>query len=326
MQKTKNIFISSGLLLGIGASALVAPTANASPVSITPEASKAVSLVNVTASKKVAVSKTGKTTENLNMRSGNSTKHRVIKVLKKGSTVTILDSKSGWYKVKSGNHSGWVSAKYISNVKTHKKTTQTKTKTTSPKTSTASTQKQVTANLNMRSSGSVKSRVIKVLKKGSKVTVKRTANGWAQITHGKQTGWVSAKYLTRVATYKSKSATPKSSSTNTVRTKIINNAKKHVGAPYRFGGTSPKTGWDCSGYVQYVFKESGIKAPRTKAWVGKKKISKTQAKPGDLVVQYGGGHVGIYSGNGKQYHASNPTTDTVHSKIWDKKAVYYSIG
>lgn len=323
MKKMKNLFISSGVLLGIGASAFVAPVANAAPVTIAPQMVKSLNKISVPASNKVTISKTGKTTANLNMRSGNSTKHKVVSVLKKGSKVNILGSKSGWHKVKFGNKTGWVSAKYISNISTIKKTTPKKS---TPKKNTVKTyQKQVSANLNMRSTGSANSRVVMVLKKGSKVTVKKTSNGWSQVTYGKRTGWVSSKYLTNIPTYKSKPQ-PKTNNTNAVRAKIIKNAKKHVGAQYRFGGTSPKTGWDCSGYIQYVFKESGVKVARTKQWVGKKKISKTQAKPGDLVVQYGGGHVGIYAGSGKQYHASNPTTDTVYSNVHDKRAVYYSIG
>lgn len=323
MKKMKNLFISSGVLLGIGASAFVAPVANAAPVTIAPQMVKSLNKISIPASNKITISKTGKTTANLNMRSGNSTKHKVISVLKKGSKVNILGSSSGWHKVKFGNKTGWVSAKYISNISTTKKVTPKKS---TPQKNTVKTyQKQVSANLNMRSSGSTKSKVVMVLKKGSKVTVKKTSNGWSQVTYGKRTGWVSSKYLTNISTYKSKPK-PKTNNTNAVRAKIIKNAKKHVGAQYRFGGTSPKTGWDCSGYIQYVFKESGVKVARTKQWVGKKKISKTQAKPGDLVVQYGGGHVGIYAGSGKQYHASNPTTDTVYSNVWDKKAVYYSIG
>lgn len=105
-------------------------------------------------------------------------------------------------------------------------------------------------------------------------------------------------------------------SANQKRAKIIKNAKRHLGAKYRFGGTSPRSGWDCSGYVQYVFKKSGIKIARTKAWTGTKKVSRGKAKAGDYVVQYGGRHVGIYAGNNKIYHAANPKVGTVRAPIY----------
>lgn len=323
MKKTKNLLVSSGVLLGIGASAFVAPVANATTVSITPETSKTISAVHVATTNKVTYAKTGKTVANLNLRASNNTNSKIIKVLKKGAPVTILKTSNGWHQVKTGNSKGWVSAKYITGHKTTKVSTPKKTTTVKKKTANTA-QKQTSVNLNLRSAGTSKGRVIAVLKAGTKVTVKSTSNGWAQVSYAGKTGWVSAKYLTGIST--KPTTAKKSNNMNAVRGKIINNAKKYVGTQYRWGGTSPRTGWDCSGYIQYVFKESGIKTARTKAWIGKKRVSKAQAKPGDLVVQYGGGHVGIYAGYGKQYHASNPVTDTVYSNVWDKKATYYSIG
>lgn len=81
--------------------------------------------------------KTGVVTSNgsLNMRKGASTKYAVVQKLKKGETVTILESKSGWYKVKSSNgKTGWVSSKYIK-VNTTKNTTKNTIKNTSSSTS-----------------------------------------------------------------------------------------------------------------------------------------------------------------------------------------------
>lgn len=114
-------------------------------------------------------------------------------------------------------------------------------------------------------------------------------------------------------------------SDSSTRSSIVKHAKANLGVKYRFGGTSPVTGWDCSGYMQYVFDKAGVDIPRTKAWRGLKEVSQKNAKPGDMVMQYGGGHVGIYAGNGTQYHAGNPSTGTVHSKIWDSNAKFYSV-
>lgn len=91
---------------------------------------------------------------------------------------------------------------------------------------------------------------------------------------------------------------------------LVADASQLVGVPYQWGGTTP-SGFDCSGFVQYVFKKSGISLNRTVAtqWnSGKgKKISQSALRPGDVVFYQGtyaganGGpsHNGIYIGNGK---------------------------
>ncbi len=84
---------------------------------------------------------------------------------------------------------------------------------------------------------------------------------------------------------------------------IVNSAEHLLGIPYVWGGASPSTGFDCSGLVQYVFRENGIPMPRTSwaqyAFVNK--IAKSQLQPGDLVFFQtagpGASHVGIYIGS-----------------------------
>ncbi|TCJ98219.1 UNVERIFIED_ORG: NlpC/P60 family protein [Anoxybacillus amylolyticus] len=99
--------------------------------------------------------------------------------------------------------------------------------------------------------------------------------------------------------------------------KLFSTAYKQLGVPYRWGGTTPK-GFDCSGFLQYVYRSIGIHLPRTAKQQQKVGISvpKAQAKPGDLVFwgkpAY---HVGLYLGNGKYIHAPR-TGDVVKiSKI-----------
>ena len=91
---------------------------------------------------------------------------------------------------------------------------------------------------------------------------------------------------------------------------LVKNALSLVGVPYVFGGTS-RSGFDCSGYTQYVFKGSGISLPRTafeQFRVGSS-VNKAQLQSGDLVffTTYapGASHVGIYIGGGSFVHASN---------------------
>ncbi len=81
-----------------------------------------------------------------------------------------------------------------------------------------------------------------------------------------------------------------------------------IGHPYVWGGTST-SGWDCSGFVQWAYAQAGISVPRTNQWSGMVQTSNPQ--PGDLVVQNGGVHVGIYVGNGMVISALNPSAGTV---------------
>jgi cell wall-associated NlpC family hydrolase len=80
-----------------------------------------------------------------------------------------------------------------------------------------------------------------------------------------------------------------------------------IGHPYLWGGTTPN-GWDCSGFTQWVYAQAGISIPRTNAWTVMRPTS-TPA-PGDLVMQNGGAHLGIYVGNGMMISALNPSQGT----------------
>lgn len=91
---------------------------------------------------------------------------------------------------------------------------------------------------------------------------------------------------------------------------IVNAASKHKGVPYVFGGTTPK-GFDCSGYVQYVFQKKKAKLPRAadeQALMGIF-VTQSQLKPGDLVFfttyAAGASHVGIYAGDNKFWSATS---------------------
>ena len=93
---------------------------------------------------------------------------------------------------------------------------------------------------------------------------------------------------------------------------IIEIAKKYLGVPYVWGGTTP-AGFDCSGFVQYVFNEAGISLPRTTynytQYIGSaNEVSKEEAQPGDIVWRYE--HIGIYLGNDEYIHAPH-TGDVV---------------
>ena len=86
---------------------------------------------------------------------------------------------------------------------------------------------------------------------------------------------------------------------------IVSTAYNYIGVPYVYGGSSPR-GFDCSGLVQYVYRQNGISLPRTsgsQAGVGRG-VSLSDAQPGDIVCYPG--HVAIYIGGGQVIHAPYP--------------------
>ena len=97
---------------------------------------------------------------------------------------------------------------------------------------------------------------------------------------------------------------------NVASAKILKTAAQYKGVPYVFGGTTPR-GFDCSGYVQYVFARHGIRLTRTADTQARegKFVSKKNLKPGDLVFfttyEPGASHVGIYAGNNLFWNATS---------------------
>lgn len=91
---------------------------------------------------------------------------------------------------------------------------------------------------------------------------------------------------------------------------VISKAKEHIGVPYRMGGTSP-SGFDCSGFIYYVFNQIGMTLPRTAAgqYGAGTSVSKSNLEPGDLVFfetyKRGPSHSGIYVGDNQFIHASS---------------------
>ena len=126
---------------------------------------------------------------------------------------------------------------------------------------------------------------------------------------------------------KEPSEEPHSQSVSDIRNDIVEYAKSFLGTPYLFGGSSPKTGFDCSGLAQYVMNHFDIKISRSSAaqFGNGSKIAKSELLPGDLVFfsrsGYAVGHVGIYVGNNQFIHAPR-TGDVV--KISSLSENYYT--
>ena len=105
-----------------------------------------------------------------------------------------------------------------------------------------------------------------------------------------------------------KAAVPPPAPVKTREEKIIETANRYQGVPYVYGGTTPD-GFDCSGFTSYVYREAlGQEIGRT-TWdqmATGQQISAADAQVGDVLVFFGGNHVGIYLGNGQFIHAPQP--------------------
>lgn len=106
---------------------------------------------------------------------------------------------------------------------------------------------------------------------------------------------------------------------------ILATARSGIGTPYVFGGTSP-SGWDCSGFVQWVYAQHGIDLPRGANAQGASGtvIPRSEARPGDLVFKPG--HIGIYAGGNNFVDAGNSRVDTTERNIYSGSWTFVRIG
>lgn len=113
--------------------------------------------------------------------------------------------------------------------------------------------------------------------------------------------------------------------------RVLRTADAYVGVPYRWGGTSPHTGFDCSGFVQYAYRREGVELPRTsrqQAVAGARRPTRWDAAaPGDLVMFAEPGaavsHVAFYVGNGRILHSSSSGGGVRYDDLGTRRGRWY---
>ena len=265
----------------------------------------------------------------LNVRSGSSTSHSVIGTLSSGSKVEIIETANGWHKIKYNNTQGYVSADYIK-INTD---SNNNTSIDQPSHITDGKVAIVTADaLNVRSGAGTSYSIITTARYGSKLPIISYTSGWYKVQVGSSTGYVSESFVT--VTNEGESSNPLVRETPLMESiytgvDVAAKAEEYLGVPYLWGGFTP-VGFDCSGLVQYVYKQLGITLERTTYYQVHqgKTVDRNDLRPGDLIFFTTNesdpndiSHVGIYKGNDLFIHAPKPG-DVV--RISNLNSAYYS--
>lgn len=241
---------------------------------------------------------------NVRLRSGPSTSSGIICTCNNGAMVTLNSVSNGWaYVTTSDGKTGYVAAAYLSYspLSEYNAPAQTQSSTGYIKGS----------NVRVRSGPSTSYSILTTLNNGTPVTVTSQNGSWTGINCNGTSGYVSSVYI---------SSTKPVVATNTAASskgqQIANTAVQYVGYPYVYGGSDP-SGFDCSGFVKYIFGLYGITTNRVaedQALNGYA-VSRSELQPGDIICFSSGsgyiGHVGIYIGNGQFVHACNSETGVI---------------
>lgn len=248
------------------------------------------------------------------LRSGPGLSYKIKTNLTKGSTLDILAQNGNWYKVSlPGNQIGWVLKDYVSVPK------PVDTSRSSVGAKTNSTGTVSASGVRLRGGPGLSYKIVGNLKKGEKLRLLAKNGEWCKVsTASGSIGWVHKNYFSLAQDVVSRGGTRES----TIRESIVNFSQRFLGVKYVWGGSSP-AGFDCSGFVQYVFGKFGIQLghsaadqARTSAYVSKENL-----QPGDLVFfDTDGGHnyinhVGIYIGGGRFIDASSGRGSVVIASI-----------
>lgn len=293
------------------------------------------------------------------LRSGPSSEFSILSKYNKGKELTIAGPAEGkWTPCKIDNKSGYIYTQYITLRESYSVTVASEGKvsgnlystvyvsTPSPGSSTAvsvpaaskpSGNAYITGNnVRFRSGPSMNSSILGEFFYGNSVTITGTSGEWTAVSCNGQDGYVYSKYVCPgsyqasapvVNTIKTVStggtgASAGTSSGSSTGQEIANFALQFVGYPYSWGGKAPETGFDCSGFVYYVYSQFGYTLNRVACDQARNgvHVDPNSLQPGDVLCFYSNdnyyiGHTGIYIGNNKFVHASTSTTGVIITEL-----------
>lgn len=252
----------------------------------------------------------------LRLRAKPNTDAKILDTAKRGDYVVIIRKVGEWYLVDYNLQNGYMHEDYLK-LKERENVELGYGK--------------VEASLcNMRAKPNTSSSVVAQISGGEKVFIFGFNTGWYKVKYNGEIGYIRSdlvalqeKPYENTGTASSSSSSGSSSTYVSTGSKIAATAQKYVGYPYVWGGTSP-SGFDCSGFVQYIYKLYGYSINRTcpAQLSNGYSVSKANLQPGDIVFfsntytsDASVTHVGIYIGSGKFVHAANSRYGVIVSDL-----------
>ena len=275
----------------------------------------------------------------VNVRSTPGEDGEVLGKLYNNSAATVDAVEGDWYKITSGNVTGYVKQEFVV------VGNEELAKSVGRRLATVNTE-----TLKVRTDASMDASVLGLVPGGDDLTVLEELDGWVKVTMEEGEGYVSTDYVTLSTDYvtaeskaeeearlakeeaerkaaeeaarkASQKAAQKSSGSKSSGgssnysapsgsggAAVANYACQFVGNPYVYGGTSLTNGADCSGFVMSVYAQFGISLPHSSSGMRSVgyEVSQSEMQPGDIICY--SGHVAIYVGNDTIVHASTPST------------------
>ncbi|MGM9588201.1 MAG: SH3 domain-containing protein [Candidatus Limivicinus sp.] len=255
-------------------------------------------------------------------RTGPSTSDSIIDTYNKGKELTITGTSGDWTAVTIDGKSGYVYSQYVTT------TNPNAGSSTGSENSGASTSTEKDGyikgnNVRFRSDASMSASILGEYNYGTALKITGVSGDWTAVTINGQAGFVYSQYVAEGTI-----AVTGGGDTSDLGNQIAQYALQYVGYPYVWGGTTP-AGFDCSGFVQYVYKQFGYTLNRIACdqALNGVAVDINALQPGDVLCFYSGsnyiGHVGIYIGDNKFVHASTSTTGVIISEL---SGYYYNRG
>ena len=253
----------------------------------------------------------------LNLRASATTASEVLELLPEGTFLLVEETLDGWYKVAHDGKVGYVSSQFLSFAETLDGSYDFAAATSG-------------SSVNLRAGASTASGVVKCLyNAGSAVTVLGVSGDWLHVRDAAGAeGFIRGdllRYTGEKETKEEAKAPAPAPAASTLGGQLVQTALQYKGYRYVWGGMSPSVGFDCSGFVNYIYNLYGYKLERVAQSIynsnGVLITDRGALQPGDILCfgwsPYSIGHVGLYIGDGQFIHASNSTTGVIVTNLSD---------